>query len=169
MKFSTKALTRTAIMLAMALAFQALRFIPMFNNAYLIGSLVNMVLVITTLKVGLASAVFVSVVTPIVAFLQGHVPFPLFIPMIALGNAILCVLFYYVQKINKYAAIAISSVGKWIFLYYTSKFILTTFISVQPQQFNKLVAGFNIPQLVTALVGGFVAVIIARFIENRTN
>ncbi len=166
MKISTKTLTRTAIMLALTLAFQALRFIPVFNNPYIIGTLVNLALIVSVIIVGPFSAGVISIIAPIVALMQGHLPFPVFVPMVALGNIVLCFLFYYVQKINKYAAVAISSLGKWIFLYYASKFVLSFFVSVPLEQFNKLVAGFNIPQLVTALIGGFLAVIISKFLKR---
>lgn len=172
MKISTKTLTRTAVMLAVTLVFQALRFLPfiaaMPNNSYIIGTLVNLALILSVTEVGIGPAVLISIVTPVVAFMQGHIKFPLLVPMVALGNIILCYLFYYVQKINKYAAVAIGAVVKWIFLYYASKFVLGMFLKLPQPQFDIMVAGFNIPQLITALLGGFLAVIMTQIIRSST-
>jgi len=171
---STKKLTRTAILLAITLAFQALRFIPFIGTlpygTYIIGSLVNLMLLMTALTVGIDSAVFISIVTPIVAFMQGHLVFPLLIPVIALGNIIVCVLFYYIKGYNKYAAVAIGAVAKWIFLYYAVQLVLSSFMKLPPEKFAVAIAAFNVPQLITALIGGFLSIVIYQLLpENLKN
>jgi len=100
--------------------------------------------------------------------MQGYLKFAPLIPVIALSNIILCYFYYYLQKINKYAAIAIGAVGKWIFIFYAARFVLKNIILLPAEKLTIAIVAFNIPQLVTALIGGFLAVIISQMIKNNT-
>ena len=168
---TTQNLTRTAVLLALTLAFQALRFIPfiaaMRYNTYLIGTLVNLALIIAVLSAPLSTSIFISIVTPIVAFIQGHLKFPVMIPVVALGNVIYCVLFYLGAKRSKSVGIIIGSVFKWVFLYMAASFVFKEFVTVPPAMLQTLIATFNIPQIVTALLGGVLAVYVHRSLPKN--
>lgn len=162
--FTTKKLARSAVLLALALVFQNLRLIPGFaqwpQNVFVIGSLVNLVLFFAVQFAGLDGAAIIALITPVVAFLQGHIKFAPLMPLIMAGNLALCIIFYYVMKVNKYAAVALSSVIKWLLLFYGSRLVAGYVLNLSGPQFDALVAGFNVPQLVTALIGGFLFIII---------
>ncbi|MDD6308930.1 MAG: ECF transporter S component [Clostridia bacterium] len=164
-------MTYTAVMLAITLAFQSLRFFPAIAaipwNNYLIGTLVNFSLLTATGAVGLSSGIFISIATPLVAFLQGYLPFVVFIPVVAAGNAILCVLFYYVRKINNYAGGIVASVVKWMVLSLSVQPVLSWFITLPPAKLTALTASFGLPQLITALLGSLLAILLLERLKKH--
>jgi len=85
----------TAILIALSIVFQLLRPVLGGSNiisTYIIGSLVNLVLIVSACAVGLWSGVSVAVITPIIALWQGHAQLPM-LPWIIAGNLVLVVIF----------------------------------------------------------------------------
>lgn len=85
----------TAILIALTVVFQLMR--PMLGGSniistYIIGSLVNLVLIIAACAVGLWSGVSVAVIAPLIALWQGHATLPM-LPWIILGNVVLVVIY----------------------------------------------------------------------------
>lgn len=161
---TTKKLTRSAVLLALALVFQNLRLLPGFaawpHSVYIIGSLVNLTLFAAVYFSGLSGAAIIALITPAVALAQGHIKLVPLMPLVMAGNLVLCIVSYYVLRINKYAAVALSSVIKWLVLFYGSRLVGSYFLNLSGAPFDAMVAGFNVPQLVTALIGGFIFIII---------
>jgi hypothetical protein len=94
-------LTRTALLLAITLIFQSLRFfipIPPLFSTFLVGTLVNATLVIALNVAGLLPAVFLSVITPVVAYFQQLLVLPIFILPVAVGNLLYVSLFFLLRK-----------------------------------------------------------------------
>ncbi len=89
-----KWITRTALLLALALLFQSLRgsipkvMIPGLGemDQYIIGSLVNTTLILAAVTVGFTGGLVIAIVTPLVALLQGEIAFQIMMPFVALGN-----------------------------------------------------------------------------------
>lgn len=162
MNNKTKFLTRTALLLAVAIAFQFLgRFIP-YNN-FIVGPVVNAVLIIATAIAGIWSGTAIAVIAPLVsAFTNKAAIAPLilgFSPFIILGNFILVVSFHILRKKSKVAGIAVGAVLKFGFLYAAIS-IFTSVVKMQPKVAATLTNLFSFPQLVTALVGGVLALVI---------
>lgn len=93
----TKQMVMTAALLALTLVFQNLRLLPMDAtvSSYLIGSLVNLCLILAVCLIGLWSGLTISVAAPLVALMQGYAKLPL-VPYIIAGNAVLVLLYYFV-------------------------------------------------------------------------
>ena len=85
-----------AFFLAIAILFQGLRFfLPMLPgpvNLFLIGSLVNMVLVLAVRLTQSGWAASIGVVLPFVALLQGHLPLAVLLPVVGAGNVLYALL-----------------------------------------------------------------------------
>ena len=85
-----------------------------------VGPLVNMVLFITVMMVSPVSAMLVGVLTPLIAFLLGIMGmFPL-VPVLAIGNMLLVIVFslFYRQKnlfLNEYIGLFVSALVKFVF------------------------------------------------------
>lgn len=81
-----------AMFLAIALMVQSIRlFIPMIPgpvNMLWIGSLLNMVMVLSIWKTGSRWAAIIGALLPIGAFLQGQLPIVLMMPVVACGNSV---------------------------------------------------------------------------------
>jgi len=163
---NTKKIARTGLMLAVTLVFQI--GFRQFAQP-LVGPLVNMMLILTTLTVGLASGIFVGTLTPIIALIIGILPIIPMIPMIIIANVVYVCVFFVINNRFKKRAISILSVIvasciKFGLLYGSVRLILPLFIeTVKPP----IIAAFSLPQLYTALIGGFIAIIIYEFIKKR--
>lgn len=85
----------SAILVALTVVFQLLRPVLGGSNiisTYIIGSLVNLVLIVAACAVGLWSGISVAVIAPVFALVQNHATLPMF-PWILVGNVVL-VVFY---------------------------------------------------------------------------
>lgn len=85
----------TAILIALTIVFQLLRPVLGGSNiisTYIIGSLINLALIVSACAVGLWSGIAVALITPFIALLQGHAQLPM-LPWIIAGNAVLVVIY----------------------------------------------------------------------------
>lgn len=162
-------ITRSAMLLALTLVFQSLRLLPFIGelpySALIVGSLVNMCLYLSVLTMDEpAGGLLISVCAPVVAFFQGHLAFVCLIPFVAVGNAVLVLFFYFLQKVNKYAAVVVSSAAKWAVMFFGSKYLLHFFLHVDYDKLKIIIAGFNMPQLITAVIGGILGLIVFKLL-----
>lgn len=174
-------ITRTAILLAICLAFQSLRLVFPSIPTLVVGSLVNLVLFITVATVGLTSGIMIAVITPVVAILQSFLPFPQMILVVAAGNIVLVFVFYLFAKkenhLSMIAGVIASSLIKFLLLWGLVKLlIIPLLINFVPEKkvgpvTNALTLNFSWPQLITALVGGVVALAVIPAVKKsmKTN
>jgi len=158
--FSVRWLTRTAILLAITLAFQMLGFPQMIT-----GPAVNAMLLISGAYVGALGAVIIGLLTPFIAFIRGILAAPLapMIPFIMLGNALLVIT--YVLCRNKLAkglagagiGLVAGAVIKFVVLSSAVRFI----VSVPPP----VAQAMQLPQLYNAILGGIVAVAVEKVLN----
>ena len=83
---------RGAMLLAVGLVLQALRLVipmPPMWTVFVVGTLVNMVLVLAARTVGLWPSVMIAVLLPVMAYFQGQLPLPFLIPVVAVGNLVM--------------------------------------------------------------------------------
>ena len=168
-------ITETAAMLALLIALQwATSYIPKPAGQFVTGSLVNAVLGVTVLAAGISSGVTVAVLSPVFAFMLNIAPNAVTVPAIMAGN----VLFVLVLKLAggsaeglwrrisallaaaliKFAALYILVV--WVICGVAAEALLAHGLLKKPM-LNVLPATFSAPQLVTALIGGAVAILVA--------
>ena len=163
--------TETAVMLALLITFQAL---TKPAGQLVTGSFVNVVLAVTVLVAGLSSGITVAVISPVLAYLLGIAPQILTVPAIMVGNCVYVVVLYFVagkqsrMYIRQVAAWLSAAVAKFAVLYAVvvwlicgvfAQSLLETGILKAPM-LKALPATFSLPQLVTALIGGGVALLI---------
>jgi len=173
-----KYITRTALLLALTIIFQMLgRNIKLGPNSnFIVGPLVNACLLIATSAVGLQGGCIVSIFSPFGAIITGaSMPLP-FIPFIAAGNLLLVLCFYFatknmafkpfLKKAGPYVGILAGSVLKFIFLY-VSILIFLSFYAVPSKQGETMLFIFSWPQLVTALTGGAIALVVINVLKKN--
>lgn len=156
-----KILTRTALMLGLTIIFQSLRLLiplPVFLSTFLIGSLVNASFLITYELVGLWSAMIIVTIAPIVAYFQGMLLLPVFIVPVAIGNAVLVLVYHLLRNIKK-AAVFFAAFTKTLVLYSLFTWLLT-FIVINPKIAAALMFAMSWPQFVTGIIGGVLSLIV---------
>jgi hypothetical protein len=162
MKRSLAWLTRTAILLALTVLFQSLRvimpFMPANISQYVIGSLVNLCLIVAAVTLGIRGGAVIAIVAPIIAFMQGFTPFAVLVAPIALGNLVLVIVVALLYKKNMALAFVAGAIAKFVTLYIgIILIVLPLFLPNAPAQLQLV---FSWPQLVTASIGGVLAALV---------
>ena len=170
-------ITETAMMLAMLVALQAL---TKGFGQFVTGSCVNAILAVTVLVGGLWNGITVALISPILAFVLGIAPQILTVPAIMAGNTVFVLVLYFIVG-NKYAAVsrrilawAVAAVAKFATLYFIVVKLICGVMSaslleagtLKAPMLKALPATFSWPQLVTALIGGGLALLIVPHIRK---
>jgi hypothetical protein len=164
-------ITETAIMLALLVTLQALTK-PL--GQLVTGSCVNAVLAVAALVGGLGCGLTVAIISPVLAFLLGIAPQILTVPAIMVGNTVYVLLLSALADksgknlVKQGAAWLLAAVAKFAALYFIVVKLICGVLSegllaagtMKPPMLKALPATFSWPQLITALIGGAVALLI---------
>lgn len=168
-------ITRTAIFIALLIVMQ-LATAPL-GNPLVTGSIVNFLLIVSVMTCGVASGLSVAVVSPIMAKLLGIGPFWSLIPFIILGNVVLVLLWYAIGNFKKgrklfgqIIALVAAAFAKSIVLYIgIVKIAIPVMLKLPDQQAMAISNMFSFSQLITATVGGAVALLILPVLRKAIN
>ena len=164
-------ITETAVLLALLICLQALTK-PM--GQLVTGSCVNTVLAVAALFSGWSSGLVIALCSPVLAYLLGIAPQALTVPAIMVGNSVFVVLLallagnsgkpvirqiiaWLTAAAAKFAALY--AIVVWLICGLLSERLLTAGIMKAPM-LKALPVTFSWPQLITALIGGGLAVLI---------
>lgn len=167
-------ITETAVMLALLVAVQGVT--SGMGNQYITGSCVNLILAVTTLVAGLWSGVTVACVSPFLASAFGIGPkFVQLLPGVAIGNLVLVLVLHFLvgksdKKSLQIAGWIAAAVAKFAALYLVMvKLLIPGLVGggiVPEKAYAVLSAQFSWPQLVTALIGGGLAMVIVPILRK---
>ena len=164
-------IAETAVLTALLLVLQ---FVTKPLGQLVTGSCVNAVLAVAALASGLWSGLAVAVISPLFAFILGIGPqlFPL-TPAIAAGNCtlvlLLCALYKDGSPVRRVAAWLAASAAKFAVLYMLVVQVLCKVLELKEKQVATFTAMFSWPQLITALIGcGLALVIVPRIKKAKT-
>ena len=163
-------ITETAVMLALLVALQELTK-PL--GQLVTGSCGNAVLAVSVLLAGLSSGIIVALASPVLAFLLGIAPQLVTVPAIMVGNTVFVVLLHFIAGKNngigqRIAAWFIAAVAKFATLYILVVKIICGLAAapllangmLKEPMLKALPTMFAWPQLITALIGGGIALLI---------
>lgn len=161
-------ITQTAIMLAVLVTLQAL---TKGMGQLVTGSCVNGILAISVLFGGVSCGITVGVMSPLLAFLLGIAPQILTVPGIMLGNTVYVALLHLLaggtgkKLCQQIGACLMAAIAKFATLYAVVVWLICGVLSetllkagmMKPAMLKVLPATFSYLQLITALIGGGVA------------
>ena len=161
-------ITRTAVLLALLITLQA---VTKPFGQLVTGSCVNMVLALTALVAGLPSGLVLALISPVLAYLLGIAPQALTVPAIMVGNCVYILLLWLIADrkganlLRQILALVSAATAKFAVLYgIVGGLICGVFAdgllragTLKMPMLQVLSANFSWPQLVTALVGGALA------------
>lgn len=170
----TQYLTRLAILLALTLSLEMIGLPQPIT-----GPLVNFFLIITTLVLGPPAGVGLGTITPLVAVIRGQLPAILapMVPFIILANAILVLGFALVRaglsvwekpgknsglRLSAWIGVLAGAIFKFLWLAFAVRVMLPFLFNIQFPV--KILAMMTTPQLLTALVGGSLALGVYAFL-----
>ena len=157
-----RTLARGSVLLTMAIVAQEIRLflpLPPLLSIIVIGTMLNAIMVIAVRYASLTSAIIISAILPLFAFMQGHVIIPLMIPVIFLGNFVLVLV---CDKFWGKGIIILAPVLKTVTLYMLSR-VLLSMLGLQNKVVDAILLGMGWPQLITAILG----IILAMQLEKR--
>lgn len=172
MKSNTKSIVTAAMLLAIAIVMQIIgRNIPQINQ-FLVGPVVNAVLLLTTIYCGAKWGVLTGILTPLMAYLVGQLlpPMAPFIPFIMIGNIIYVIVFALLRKhtYGDYIGVFLGSLVKYLFLFFSAnKIIHWINLGIAPKVAEKLAIMMGVPQFITGIVGGAIALAIYVMLSKR--
>ncbi len=137
---------------------------PMLRFQSITGPLVNALLFLSVIFIGFPNAIFVAVIPSAISLATGHLPLILapMIPFIMLGNLILMAVFAKLRK-DYWLAVLMASSLKFLFLFFTSQALF----SIIDKNLLLTVSGtMGWIQFFTAIIGGFIAYLILKFIRK---
>lgn len=131
------------------------------QNQIITGTIVNAVLFFASWKIGKVNAFAVASLPSTIALIRGLLPTPmaLMIPYIILANFILIVAFSFFKK-RLLLGVTIASLLKFGFLFSVATFVFSGINS-------QILAIFQLPQLLTALLGGFIAIGAIKIMQKK--
>lgn len=157
-----RTLARGSVLLTMAIVAQEIRLflpLPPLLSIIVIGTMLNAIMVMAVRYASLTSAIIISAVLPLFAFMQGHVIIPLMIPVIFLGNFVLVLV---CDKFWGKGIIILAPVLKTVTLYMLSR-VLLSMLGLQNKVVDAILLGMGWLQLITAILG----IILAMQLEKR--
>jgi hypothetical protein len=164
------------LLIALLVVVQLLTFVvpksvPLVSQLFT-GSLVNLVLIVGAATVGFSGTALAAILSPVLAFAFGQLLFPQMIPVVAIGNlvivAVVWAFFRNDVKLSKttrlgidIAGIVVGAAAKTAFLWAATLWlIIPMFFSANATVSNKLSISFSWLQLITALIGGILAMLV---------
>ena len=169
-------ITETALMVALLIVLQWLTK-PL--GQLVTGSCVNAVLAVSALLCGMSSGLTVALLSPVFAYLFGIAPQILTVPVIMLGNACYVALLKLLQADHKQlwrgaVALVAAAVSKFAVLFSLVNFGICGILAdgllekglLKKPMLTMLPATFSTPQLVTALIGGAVALLLVPVLKK---
>ena len=166
-------ITRTAVFIALLVTVQIVT--APLGNQFVTGSAVNLILVLAFLICGPATGMIVGFVSPIFVSMIGFGPaFPPIVPFIVLGNVVFIIAWFLLRKLNSkeahdvkrnianYFIVVVAALIKFLTLYLTIvKFAMPVLLDLNAAQSAVLGLAFSYPQIITATIGGVIALTIA--------
>jgi len=163
-------ITTTAVLIALLVVIQAVTA-PL--SQFVTGSLVNLILIVSTMTYGFASGLTVAILSPIFAKLLGIGPFWEIIPFVIVGSTVLVLIWHLIGSkrfanvhVVRVATIVMAAICKSVTLYIGIARVAVPFILDLPEKQAAAISSmFSINQLITALIGGALALGILPVLE----
>ena len=122
------------------------------NNQWVVGTLTNALLILACFRIGIINALVIGALPSSIALLRGLLPAPMaiLVPYIIIGNSAMLISFGILKFKSLVARITVASIIKFGIIFGSASLL----VSVP----GKIIQMMQWPQLVTALMGGLLAV-----------
>lgn len=158
-------ITQTGVLVALLIISQAVT--ASLGNTIITGSIVNLILIVSVMICGLYTGVTVALISPIFAKFFGIGPLWTLIPFIAMGNIVIVICWYLIgnkiakkQIVMHVIACIVGAACKALTLYIMiAQFAVPFLLQLAEPQASVISATFSLPQFITAMIGGGLAVV----------
>lgn len=140
--------------MALTVIMQSLRLVlpmPPVVSTFIIGTLVNMMLIITSRISGFKAAALLTILLPVLAYMQGQLLLPLLIPVVIAGNMLYIVL---LRQKRVFVFNYLFPPATKALLMYVGAYIVLSFLQLENSVLVKnILFAMSVPQFVTGLLG----------------
>lgn len=165
-------ITQTGVLVALLIVAQMVT--SSLGNTIITGSIVNLILIVAVMLCGIETGATVALVSPVFAKLFGIGPLWSLIPCIAIGNIVIVLTWFLIGKkkannamVTYGVACLIGAILKCITLYLLiAQMMVPIILQLEEPQASVISATFSVPQLITALIGGGIAVLILPILKK---
>lgn len=163
-----------ALLLTLAVMIQILgKNIPQINQLF-VGPIINAILLLAVYFSGVKWALIIGALTPLLAFFTGVLATPMapFIPFIAMGNFLYVLIFSFFKgrKNGDPIGVLAGSLVKFLFLFFSATKLINVLALGIPEPVKaKLAISMGLPQFITAMVGGAMAIALYKMLNKRIN
>ena len=165
-------ITRTAVLLALLVGSQVVT--RPFGLTLLTGSIVNLILVVAVLSSGIYTGLTVAILSPFFAALVGIGAIWPIVPIVSFANVVFVFIWHIGEKlpfskkiIRRGISCGIAALCKFALLYVGVVRIVIPFVLNLPtERAEVLTIAFSTNQLITATIGGVVAILALPAIEK---
>ncbi len=158
-KIDLQELTRAAVLLAVACAVQCLRLVlplPWLVTMFVIGTVVNMCLVLTAQLSGIRLGMLSSLLLPLLAFLQGQLPLLPMVAVVFAGNFALVLI---AARLKSWRLLVVGPLLKTLTLW-AGTGVIIAIVGIHGSLALALQWMMSWPQLITSLLGIILAILI---------
>lgn len=162
---SVKTITGSALLLAIALLSQGFlrMIIPVHGLVqFLVGSIVGACTALATWRYGLWSGFVVACVTPLMAFVQGMLTIPVFVPVVAVGSMAYAVTVKMLGQKRIWVTAISGAIVKSIVLYGLFLELFQLMPGIPEAMQKGILFSMGWPQLVTGTCGVLLASVIVK-------
>ncbi|NPV69138.1 MAG: ECF transporter S component [Firmicutes bacterium] len=161
MNLTTRFLTRSAMMIALAVSIQALNL-----QQAITGPVINAVLLTSVDLINPLSGLIIGIITPWTAFVTGTMKVPVLLPVIMAGNATIVLVYAAARRLNRVAGGLGGAVAKWLVMLGGVKLLLANSVPLKPP----VIYAMTTYQLFTAFGGVALALAVVKVLEvfNRS-
>ncbi|MCK5848576.1 MAG: ECF transporter S component [Caldisericia bacterium] len=151
-------IARLAVLIALTIAVQMLHL-----PQYITGPIVNFMLLVSVMLLGAWGGVALGILTPVIALLAGILGRPELIPVIVIGNAMYSLAFYLLRIKGKTFLFSFIGIIVGSFLKFGVFALAIAYVVQLPPPLAKM---FGFPQLLTALAGGVLALLVEKALKH---
>lgn len=161
-------MVRGALLLAMALVLQSLRLLlplPLALSAFIIGTLVHMMLTVTLRLNGRTTALLLGLLLPLTAYAQGQLALPLLIPVVWAGNSVFVLVMSWLGS-RFWLQAALPAACKAAVMLLMSWGVVAFLQISNPAVSKAILFAMSVPQLLTGIAGVLLAGRLLRLLRN---
>lgn len=141
------------------------------------GPFVNFMLILTTYLLNVYAGMLLGFITPVLALVRGQLPviLSLYVPFIMAGNAIFVFIFHIISRNKsgsgsewswrKWLGLFLAATVKFMWFYITAHLFLPLLLTHAVPE--KILAILTFPQLITAIIGGTLALLFHALLVQR--
>ncbi len=157
MNIDLRTIARTAVIAALAIAFQALNL-----RQPITGPGINAILYVASIYISPVSGVLIGLLTPWIALTTGIMRLTPAVPVIMAGNATLALVSGYLSRYNRYVGMGLGALSKYVVMTLGIKYLIARGTQIPAPAY----ASLTVTQLITAVTGAVLASLILRGLER---